>query len=475
MSQAAAQPSIPRTPVTRSRRKPAYRESTSVLADPFRLALMALIVFSLSRLGGYFGLLRLLRPALLLFVFCVGYAFLHKQKLNSANLAHSWTVRLLAALGLVAAGSAVFGISLGHSAVFIRDSFSKTLAITLLMILTIRDLNDVRRLCWAFALGGIVLAYLSIFVIGISKTSGGVSYDANDVGVFMVMTIPFCVMLLQTATSRKERLVAIIGLVLLAITVVKTQSRGAFIGTLVVGLAMLLLPGVKVSRRILYLVTAIVIMFFSAPTGYWNSMQSILEDPKSDYNWDSINGRRNLAKRGFGYMWQYPVFGVGIDNFRVAEGTISDKAKYLIPGHGIRWASPHNSFVQAGAEGGVLGLVLWSTLVLSNVIIPLRLRRGMPTRAWRHGTPHQKFLASATLYLPVATLGFAVTAFFVSFAWLEPIYMLGALVTGLSLIVHRERRALLRAPQQSAGFRSMRSRAWAALVPHSASNSSQPV
>jgi len=472
MPQAAAQSFTPKTPVVRSRRKQAYRESTSVLADPFRLALMALVVFSLSRLGGYFGILRLLRPALLLFVFCVGYAFLHKDKLKSANLAHSWTVRLVAALGLVAAGSAVFGISLGHSAVYIRDSFSKTLAITFLMILTIRDLNDVRRLCWAFALGGIVLAYLSIFVIGISKTTGGVSYDANDVGVFMVMSLPLCVMLLQTATSRKERLAALIGLVLVAITVVKTQSRGAFIGTLVVGLAMLLAPGIKISRRIIYLASAIAIMFFSAPTGYWNSMQSILEDPKADYNWDSVNGRRNLAKRGMGYMWQFPVFGVGIDNFRVAEGTISDKAKYLIPGHGIRWTSPHNSFVQSGAEGGLLGLVLWSALVLTNVIFPLALRRGMPTKAWRRGTPHQKFLQSATIYLPIATLGFAVTAFFVSFAWMEPIYMLAALVAGLSLIVRRERAAVLPAAQQLAGFRSVRSRAWAALVPYPASNSS---
>jgi hypothetical protein len=100
----------------------------------------------------------------------------------------------------------------------------------------------------------------------------------------------------------------------------------------------------------------------------------------------------------------------------------------------------------------------------------------MPAKAWRKGTPHQKFLSAATLYLPIATLGFAVTAFFVSFAWMEPIYMLSALVTGLSLIVHRERRAMLpAAPQQLAGFRSMRARAWAALVPHPASNSSQPV
>jgi len=424
---------------------------------------MALIVFSLSRLGGYFSLLRLLRPALLLFAFCVGYAFLHKEKLNAANLANSSTVRLISAIGLVAVGSAVFGISLGHSATFMLDSFSKTLAVTFLMILTIRDLTDVRRLGWAFALGGMVLAYLSIFVIGISKNTGGVSYDANDVGVFMVMTLPLALMLLQSATSHGERLAAIVGIALLAVTVVKTQSRGAFIGVVAVGIALLLMPGIAVGRRLFFVAAAAVTMSLAAPTGYWNSMRSILEDPKSDYNWDSLNGRRNIAKRGFGYMFQYPVFGVGIDNFRVAEGTISEKARNLIPGHGIRWVSPHNSFVQAGAEAGIPGLLFWIALVVSNIVLPLRLRRGIP-KAWRSGTPDQRFFVSATLYLPIAQIGFAVTAFFVSFAWMEPVYMLSALVAGLTLIADRERRATL-ARYPARGFRPVTSRAWASAGP----------
>ena len=78
----------------------------------------------------------------------------------------------------------------GHAGKYILDNFSKTLAISFLMIVTtartLRTCEDV----WAVALGGIVLAWLSIFVVGISKSTSGVSYDANDVGVFMVMTLP---------------------------------------------------------------------------------------------------------------------------------------------------------------------------------------------------------------------------------------------------------------------------------------------
>src|SRR5450759_4724735 len=202
-------------------------------ADPFRLSLALLIVVSVSKFGAYFGILRLIRPALILFAFCVGYALLHPKKILLANLKGSVTVRLLVAIGVVAVCSAAFGISLGHAATVIINNFFKTLAITFLIIVTLRDIGDLRRLTWAFAFGGILLAFLSIFVVGISKVSGAATYDANDVGVFMVMTLPFTLLFVQSAATKRERLVAIIGIGLLAATIVKTQSRGAFIGALV--------------------------------------------------------------------------------------------------------------------------------------------------------------------------------------------------------------------------------------------------
>ena len=195
-------------------------------------------------------------------------------------------------------------------------------------------------------------------------------------------------------------------------------------------------------------------MMIAAPVGYWTSVKSILSDPKADYNWDAVNGRRQIAKRGIQYMKMYPVFGVGINNFPRAEGTISDKARNLIPGHGIRWAAPHNSFVQAGAETGLTGLLIWISLVITNITVPLGLARRMP-KEWRRGTPDQRFLSFAALYLPVAQIGFAVTAFFVSFAWLEPLYFLSALVVGLALIVRRVLRPSA-AAAAGPGFRSRR-------------------
>lgn len=420
--------------------------------DPLRLGLVLLIVITLSKFGGYFGILRLMRPALLLFAFCVGYALLHPNKIILTNLKNSLTVRLLVGIGIAVIGSAVFGISLGRAAVFIINNFSKTLAITFLMIVTVRDIHDLRRLTWSFAFAGILLAFLSLFVIGISKVSTGVSYDANDVGVFMAMTLPLALLFVQCSTTKTERLIALVGIGLVSATLVKTQSRGAFIGTIVVGGALLLMPGIAAGRRLVFVVVASLTMVVAAPDGYWTAMKSILADPKADYNWDAVNGRRNLARRGIGYMIAYPAFGVGINNFPMAEGTISDKARSLVRGQGIRWAAPHNSFVQAGAEAGITGLLLWVSLVIVNIVVPLRLARRLP-RAWLKGTPNQRFLAFGTRYLPIAQLGFAVTAFFVSFAWLEPLYFFSALVAGLTMVVRRELR-LITAVHRGGGVRS---------------------
>ena len=63
----------------------------------------------------------------------------------------------------------------------------------------------------------------------------------------------------------------------------------------------------------------------------------------------------------------------------------------------------------------------------------------------------------------MAQVGFAVTAFFVSFAWSEPLYFLSALVAGLVVVVRRERR-LAPAEVGGAGFRSRRAD-WASHLP----------
>src|SRR5688500_7475758 len=142
---------------------------------------------------------------------------------------------------------------------------------------------------------------------------------------------------------------------------------------------------------------------FVAPRGYWTHRATMLE-PKGDYNYTDIDGRKAIMSRGIYYMAKYPVFGLGIANFPRAECSISPKLASLRVNGPMRCTAAHNSYVQAGAELGVAGLVTWVSLVIVGIFAPGRLRRRLP-KWWRGGTDSQRFLYGATSFLPIAMIG----------------------------------------------------------------------
>jgi O-antigen ligase len=185
-------------------------------------------------------------------------------------------------------------------------------------------------------------------------------------------------------------------------------------------------------KRVALVVAVVIGMVAFAPPGYFQQMQTIL-NPQDDYNFQSNNGRKALIERGFKYMMAYPVFGVGIDNFSRAECT--PELSGLPAGRlGTRCGAPHNSFMQAGSETGVLGLIAYSSIVLGGVWALLRFRRRLPRR-WRRGAQAERFLYNAPTYFAMGLVGFAASSFFVSFAWMEVLYLLAAMITGFYVSV----------------------------------------
>jgi O-antigen ligase len=461
--------------VARSRVSPMSTQSRaadarlSLVRDPLRLTLFILTVLTISRVHEHYPLLAKFRPALLLVVASVGYAYLNPRYLTRANVLRLWPTRLVVTLGIVACCSAAFGISLGGSASFILNSYVKTLAYVLLIALSIRNVRDLFTYVWAYVVSCGILAFFSIFVFGISKGSNSYvtrlnnlyTYDSNDLGVVMMVGLPLTLLLLsvERGTRRVLLLLVLIGI---SITMARSGSRGGFLGFASVGVAaLLLIRGVSVGKRFVVFAAAVIALFAGAPAGYWKQMATILS-PKEDYNYFDPDGRKAVMERGLGYMVRYPVFGLGIDNFPKAECTISPKIQVDDNGP-IRCIAPHNSYVEAGAETGVLGLLVWVSLVIGGIVAPLRLGRRLP-KAWRVGNPSERFIYNATSFFPVAMIGFAVTSFFVSFAWRDPIYLMASLLTGLYVstrsLLTRETdtaTAVVTAERSRAGWRVARS------------------
>lgn len=424
----------------------ARESSSSIFSDPFRFFVLALLVQTVSKIGSFLGPMQKARPALLLFALALLFGLANFERVFNRDLL-KWTVpRLIIAQGILACCSAVFGISLGHAAVFIINSYWKTIVFALMLMTSLRAVADVRRTAWATVIAGFILCFIGLFITGVSKDHGGVEqYDANDIGTVVVTTLPLVLLVFQTSKPR-GRLLAFVGLGLLAATLVKTQSRGAFMGGACVGIALLLfLPGVAMWKRLLSLGAIIATMTIYAPPGYWESQKSVILDPKSDYNWDAVDGRRKIAKRGIGYMMRYPVFGVGINNFSFAEGTISDYAQSIAHTNiGFKLSAPHNSWIEAGAETGVPGLIIWAALLAGSAGGLLRLRRRMP-REWANSKDADaRFLYLATVYIPIAFVGFLVAATFVSFAWSDQAYILPALAMGVQIAYQEKMRTAAR-------------------------------
>lgn len=413
--------------------------------DPFRLFLFFLTLVTISRIHRHFGL-GPFRPALVMAFGAMVYAILNPRVVNWNDMLRYWPARLVAGLAMLACLSAAFGISLGASATFILEEYSKVIIFTFLLIVAIRTTADLRLFVAAYVISAAVLVYFALFVFNLGSTSTGMmrlnnlyTYDANDIGLVLLVAVPLSLWLLETARG-KWRLLIMLLILGIGASIARTGSRGAFVGAVATVLALLwFVRHVGLGRRLVVLFALAATLVFTAPPGYWEQMETVTR-LQEDYNWTEENGRRQIALRGLGYMSDYPLFGLGIGNFRRAEGMISEKAtRFGRAGRGIRWTPSHNSYVQVGAELGVPGLVLWCSLILGGVVAMVRLRRRLPSD-WAHGDLEQRFLYSAPAYMSVALIAFAVPAIFLSFAYRDPIYVLSAFLCGVYVSVDRRLR-----------------------------------
>jgi len=427
--------------------RPAESEQFATIRDPLRISIGVLIVLAVSRIHQQFPAIAALRPALLFTLAVMVYAFLNPRSLSSESIFRTFPAKVFALLAIIATLSVPFGISLGNSGRFIWEGYWKTLIFAFVMIAACRSARDLYTYVWSYAIGAALLSYLAIFVFKLTHYTGEISYarlsglstyDANDIGCVLLPGLVFTLLALQTTKVVWQKVTCVVVLLSIMAALGRGGSRGTFLGMIAVGVMLLLFIGsVSVFKRVLLVAVASGALAVGAPSGYFDQMATMLDT--KDYNYNSIDGRKALAKRGMEYMWRFPIFGLGINNFQKAECTISSKVHTQKGTKGIiRCTPPHNSYVQAGAETGLGGFIVWPSLLVFGIIGPFRLRRKLP-RSWAKGTDEQRFLVGACQYLPAAFVGFAVTAYFLSFAWMDIYYMLGAYLSALYLSVDAAR------------------------------------
>ena len=405
------------------------------------------MMVNISSVHMHLGPVRLLRPGMTLLAVALLLVVLKPKLVDWKNMTAAYPSKWIIVFFGLACASALFGLSFGASATFILNIYSKHLILFFLIVVAIRNVKDLAVLMWSLVASVGVLVVLAQTVLDLEYTREGLGrlgndsgmFDANDVGMILVMTLPLALLFFFNGRPL-TRMLSLGTMIGIPVTIALTGSRGAMIGLVIVCIAILVtLRRVSVGKRVSILVAVAGGLFFAAPAGYWKQMGTIL-NLKEDYNYSEDYGRKGIAKRGVGYMMSYPLFGVGVANFPRAEGTISPvAAARLSEGEAVQWLAPHNTYVQVGAELGIPAFMIWIFLLGSGIVGLWRLRRRLPA-SWEHDSEERRFLSDACLFLPISFLGFAVTSVFLSHAYSIVAYAIFAYLGGVHMLVGAEMR-----------------------------------
>ena len=426
--------------------------------DPMRLALVGFVLVSIARIQYMLPFLEPIRPALITIAVAAGFAFLDPRAVNWRNIFSTWVGVALILYGGSTIVSSFAGISLGGSATFLIEEFSRTLVATFIFLAGIRTAQDLWLFLWTYVACLGLWAYNAFFVFELTSEGSRATrlndlytFDANDIGVVLLMGVPFVFMLFPVS-SRKGRIALGATLVGVVGTVALSGSRGALVGTAALAVFMLFtLKQVQVWKRVSVVVAGVVGLMLFAPPGYWDQMSTILE-PEDDYNVTDVDGRWQIIKRGMTYVADYPVFGLGPANFGRAELANPEKRAALGPRAAQRNVAPHNTYLQVITELGVVGFSIWMYILVRGVVGGLKLRRRLPRR-WKKGTQEERFLYSAGYFFPMSFVGFAVPSVFVTFGYTSPPLFLfafyGAYLRLFEDKMRKERELMKRARQQA--------------------------
>ena len=338
----------------------------------------------------------------------------------------------------------------GHSLTFTLKTFLSNLLFMAVTAASIRSIRDVEWYARANLYGGLLYATIVnlFFRVGADGRLGSlVYYDANDFALVMVATVPFAVYLLKYGRKGFRRAMGLLALGLIVLALVKSGSRGGFLGMIAVLMYILLrYKAIPSTTRLFVAVAGILLSVVIGSDKYWEQMSTIL-NPTGDYNWTDPQGRKAVWTRGLGYVEHNPIFGLGVGAYPVAEGTLSTISQQRASaGQGFKWSVAHNSFLETAAEVGIPGLIVFVGLFVASFAM---LRRIRPGGIYGPGITIREVALSQMLI--GSLFGFAISGIFVSAEYFSYLYFLLGMVIGLEKYLRLRRDAFFAlAPRRAA-------------------------
>ncbi len=305
------------------------------------------------------------------------------------------------------------------------EQFDKVWKVLLMTFVTIMLLNKreyIDIFVWVIVLsigyygfkGGIfTIVHGGIYnVMGPSQSFWG---GRAETGVALMMSLPL-MRYLQMQTERRWLNLALgVLMVLTALAMIGTNSRGALIGGAAMGIVFLLKSRNKLYAALLIAVAVGAIMSIM-PQAWFDRMQTI-----QTYEQDaSAMGRVNAWHMAFNMALDRPMTGGGFESFRYPQFV-----KYAPNPDDVHDA--HSIYFEVLGEQGFPGLAIYLSIMLL-----AWWRAGRIIKATRRD-PDKKWMADLAAMVQVTMLGYAAGGAFLGLAYFDFYYHLVALVVILQL------------------------------------------
>ena len=197
----------------------------------------------------------------------------------------------------------------------------------------------------------------------------------NDLAAYAILAMALSAFLLAGRFPRWIRIGALASTAGLALLVIITQSRGAFIG-LVVAFVFMLLRSRSRTRLIRFGVAAILGIVLLAPGAVWErfSRMKYLFNTETIAEADgSAEQRYILLQIASAIAKDHLATGVGLGAYSEAHGMYAEERPEWSMGRGNRDA--HNMYVSLVAEAGLPGLALFLGMLGSTLLRALRVEQ----------------------------------------------------------------------------------------------------
>jgi putative inorganic carbon (hco3(-)) transporter len=263
--------------------------------------------------------------------------------------------------------------------------------------LSINAINDYRA-------GNFATGALETHDLRIGGRIKGLFENSNDLAMHLVSMIPIAVALGLSGRNPLKKLIyfGVTGLMVAAVVV--TFSRGGFIGLVAGTFVLVRRLGKKNRMATTGALVFAVILFVALAPGAFSSRLSTIFNSAADLT-GSSSQRTEVLKRSVWVALRYPLFGVGIGNFR-----------YKSP----RNLETHNAYTQVAAEMGIAAMVVYILFIVH----PIRRLRLIEKESYDQKERRRFYYLSVGLQ--ASLVGFMFSSFFGAVAYQWYVYYLVA-------------------------------------------------